>query len=212
MNDRYFFGGKKSMKFIAGTLLSVCLILLNSCDDGRTAISDITTQVGTHVAETQTASVWTATPVIATSTPIPNNDQIITILNNNIRSKDKLAELVEAKYHVGKLDFKQIGNSSVYSIMRIEVVCESMTRHTCILERGFVILIHGFESAFKDDDQRDTLTSQIPKTIQDLDVCVERDHAEILGCISLGWNDVKSYASGNLSPEQLYHEIHIIRQ
>jgi len=91
--------------------------------------------------------------------------------------------------------------------MRIYVVCESMIRRTCTPERGFVILMHAFESAYGKDKQREIITSQVPQTIQNLDVIIELAHSGSIGTFSVGWNNVKSYASGNLSPEQLDHGI-----
>ena len=195
------------MKYLTGALFCICIFLMNSCLDGFIPVTGISTEVGTHVAETQTASMGTATPITPTATPIPNEVQIINILNNNIRNVDELAELVEAEYYVARVDFIKSGNPNVFTIMRINIVCESITLRTCTPERGFVILMHGFEGAFKKDNQRNTLSSQVPQTIQTLEVIVELAHAGSLGSFTIGWNNVKAFAGGNLSPEQLDHEI-----
>ena len=195
------------MKYLTGALVSVCLFFLNSCGNGYIPVTGINEGIGTQVAQTQTASVWTATPITPSPTPIPNKVQIINILNNNIRNADKLAELVEAEYYVARIDFISSGNPNNFIIMRINVVCESIIHRTCTPERGFVILMHGFESAYKKDNQRDVISSQVPQTIQTLEVIVEYAHAGSIGSFTIGWNNVKAFAGGNLSPEQLDHEI-----
>ena len=195
------------MKYLAGTLIFVCLILLNACGGNYIPITGITDGVGTQVAQTQTASVWTPTPITPSPTTIPNEVQIINILNNNIRNTDELAELVEAEYYVARIDLIRSGNPNYFIAMRIYVVCESMLRRTCTPERGFVVLMHAFESAFKKDNQRDAISSQVPQTIQNLDVIIELAHSGQIGTFSVGWNNVKAFAGGNLSPEQLDHEI-----
>ena len=196
------------MKPLTGALLFLCLFLLVSCDDVIIPnTGGISSDVGTQVAETQTANIWTATPITPTATPIPNEVQIINILNNNIRNVDKLAELVEAEYYVANVVFINSGNPNVFTNMRIHIVCESISLRTCTPERGFVLLMHGFESAFQKDNQRNTISSQVPQTIQTLEVVVELAHAGSIGSFTIGWNNVKAFASGDLSPEQLDHEI-----
>jgi predicted small lipoprotein YifL len=158
----------------------------------------------TALVNTMTAESWTITP---SPTPVPSEVEIINVLNSNIRNVDKLAELVEAEYYVAKLDFLKSGNSKNYTTMRITIVCEGMIRRTCTPERGFVLLMHGFERAYGKDKQRTTISSQVPKTIQNLEVIVELAHAGSIGSFTVGWKNVESFASGELSPEQLDHEI-----
>ena len=195
------------MRYLKGALFFVCLILLNACGDSLIPITGINDEVGTQVAQTQTAGAWTATPITPSPTPVPNKSQIVNILNDNIRNTDKLAELVEAEYYVAKVDFGASGNPNYYTTMHINVVCESMLQRTCTPERGFVILMHGFEGAYGKDKQRDVISSQVPQTIQTLEVIVELAHAGSIGRFTVGWNNVKAFAGGNLSPEQLDHEI-----
>ena len=195
------------MRYLKGTFFFVCLILLNACGDSLIPITGINDEVGTQVAQTQTASAWTATPITPSPTNVPDKAKIVNILNDNIRNEDKLAELVEAEYYVAKVDFIASGNPNYYTTMRIEVICESLLQRTCTAERGFVILMHGFESAYGKDKQRDVISSQVPQTIQTLDVIVELAHAGSIGKFTVGWNNVKAFARGNLSPEQFDHEI-----
>ena len=182
-------------------LILFCLVIISSCGPQATEFTDADK---TALVNTMTAESWTITP---NPTLVPNTVQIINILNNNIRNIDKLAELVEAEYYVAKLDFIKSGNPNNYTIMRVNIVCESITRRTCTPERGFVTLMHGFEGAFKKDNQRNAITSQVPQTIQTLDVIVELAHAGSIGSFTIGWGNVKAFADGNLSPEQLDHEI-----
>jgi hypothetical protein len=67
--------------------------------------------------------------------------------------------------------------------------------------------MHGFESAYGKDKQREVISSQVPQTIQTLEVIVEYAHAGSIGSFTVGWNNVRAFAGGNLSPEQLDHEI-----
>jgi len=195
------------MKYLKGAFFFVCLILLNACGDSLIPSAVINDEVDTQVAQTQTASAWTATPITPSPTPVPNKAKIVNILNDNIRNADKLAELVEAEYYVAKVEFIASGNPNYYTTMRIEVICESLLQRTCTPERGFVILMNGFKSVYGNDKQRDDFSPQVPQTIQTLDVIVELAHAGSIGKFTVGWNNVKAFARGNLSPEQLDHEI-----
>ena len=196
------------MKHLTGALFSFGLVLLISCSGEIIPnTGGISPDVGTNVAQTQTASIWTATPTIPTATPVPKEAEIINVLNGHIRNVDKLAELIEAEYFVASLDFIISGNPNIYSIMRINIVCESMTRRTCTPERGFVLLMHSFEAAYGKDKQRAVISSQVPETIQTLQVTVELAHAESIGSFVVSWDNVKAFASGDLTPEQLDHEI-----
>jgi hypothetical protein len=192
------------MKQLAGALIFVCLLLLISCSDGYIPNTGISPEVGTQVAETQTASIWTITP---SPTPIPIEAEIINVLNEHIKNYDSLAELIEAEYYIARLEFIKSGDGKVITTMRITIVCKSMTRRTCTPERAFVLLMNAFRVAHGREKQWAIISSKIPETVGTMELQVELAHAESIGMFIVGWKNVVSYASENLTAEQLDHEI-----
>jgi len=191
------------MKHLISVFLFVCLFLLISCSD--TIIPNtggISPEVGTQVAQTQTASIWTITPSL---TPVPLEAEIIDILNGHIKHYDSLAELVEAEYYIARLDF--IRGGDVITSMRITIVCKSMTRRTCTPERAFVLLMNAFTVAHGKEKQWAVISNKVPGTVVTMELQAELAHAESIGIFIVGWKNVVSYASGNLTAEQLDHEI-----
>ena len=163
----------------------------------------ISPAVGTQIAETQTASIWTITP---SPTPIPIEAEIINVLNQHIKNYDSLAELIEAEYYIARLDFIS-GDGKVITTMRITIVCKSMARRTCTPERAFVLLMNAFRVAHGKEKQWEIISSKIPETVGTMELQVELAHAESIGMFIVGWKNVVSYASENLTAEQLDHEI-----
>lgn len=194
------------MKYLMGGLLVVCLILLNSCGNGGIIpnTGEISPEVGTQVAQTQTASIWTITPSL---TPVPLEAEIIKILNQHIKNYDSLAELVEAEYYIARLDFIKGGDGKVITTMRITIVCKSMTRRTCTPERAFVLLMNAFKVAHGREKQWAIISSKVPETVGTMELHVELAHAESIGMFVVGWKNVVSYASESFTAEQLDHEI-----
>jgi len=191
------------MKYLTSALFFICLIILNSCSDAIIPnTGGISPEVGTLVAETQTASIWTITP---SPTPIPLEAEIIDILNEHIKHYDSLAELVEAEYYIARLDF--IRGGDVITSMRITIVCKSMTRRTCTPERAFVLLMNAFTVAHGKEKQWAVISSRVPGTVVTMELQAELAHAESIGMFIVGWKNVVSYASGNLTAEQFDHEI-----
>ena len=193
------------MKALIAVLLCVCLFLLTSCGNAIVPITGgIPPEVGTQVAQTQTATVWTLTPSL---TPVPLEAEIINILNQYIKNYDSLAELIEAEYYIARLDFVKSTDGKVIITMHITIICKSMTPRTCTPERAFVLLMNAFRAAYEKEKQWAIISSEVPETVVNMEMQLELAHAEPIGMFIVGWKNVVSYASESLTAEQLDHEI-----
>jgi hypothetical protein len=192
------------MKHLTGALFFVCLILLVSC--GEVTIPDtgeISLEVGTNVAETQTASVWTATPITPTSTPIPDQVKIIEALNNFIKGHNPLDEAIDAKFYVTEVAFEETNNPSVKTGLWITVECEYLYHSSCTAERAFVVVME----ALQHENTRNKIVKQIPTTVHTLKVFA-LDRMYLIGIIEIPWSDAIAFAEGKLLPEQLTGRIY----
>lgn len=154
--------------------------------------------VGTFVAQTQTATMWTATPVTPSPTPIPNEAVIVTELNGVLRGADPLGEALDAKFYVTDIGFDTNGNPPITNTIRIHVECEWVLKPSCTAERAFVVLLHAFEK----DGVRKKIVEQIPSTIEIMRVRVF-DHMVQIGMLEIPWQVLLEFANGDITGDQL---------
>jgi hypothetical protein len=186
------------MKHLTGALFFFCLILLISCSGDIIPDTGISPDVGTKVAETQTASMWTATPTTPTATPVPDQVKIIESLNNFIRGHNPLSEAIDAKFYVTDVTFEETINPPVKTSLWITVECEYLYHSSCTAERAFVVVLE----ALQHEKTRNKLMEQVPSTVRNLKVfALERMH--LIGVIDIPWSDAIAFAEGRLLPEQL---------
>ena len=95
-------------------------IVLAACEgDGS-----VSSSLGTKVAQTQTATMWTPAPVTPTPTHIPNTSVIVNALNDVLRGGDALGETLDAKFYVRDVEFDPSGDTAVKNKIKISVECD----------------------------------------------------------------------------------------
>lgn len=177
------------MKRVLFVFPIVLFILLNACAGDVTVIAP---PVGTAVAETQTASIWTPT---ISPTPDPNESKIVEWLNAELSNADSLEQTIDARYQVVDVSFPAI--NGLASVIRVDVRCEcAMNGQCCMPERMFVVTIGSFKK------RADKILEQVPGTVNELKV-VCYDHVTQVGVMSASWMDVKSYFLEQLNGYQL---------
>jgi len=173
----------------------VLFIFLNACGISSNPVSP---DVGTFVAQTQTATMWTATPVLPSPTLIPKESVIVDTLNSALRGVDPLDEAIDAKFFISDLGFDTGGNPPVIVKMRIHIECEWILHPTCTPERGFVNFMHVFEMK----DVRKKIIEQIPATVESVQI-ESYDHMVQIGSLSIGWQDMMAFVDGDITGDQL---------
>jgi len=191
------------MKYLTGGLLVVCVILLNSCGDVIIPVTGISTEIGTHVAETQTATMWTATPVTPTSTPVPDPKKIIEIFNSFIRGHNPLGEAIDAKFYVTEVTFEESVNPAAKTVLWITIECEYLQHSSCTAERALVEILETLQH----EKTRNKILEQVPATVRTLKVSA-LDRMQLIGIINIPWPDAIAFAEGRLLPEQLIGRIY----
>lgn len=177
-------------------MVPMCLfVFLSACGDVTVTVSD---EVGTAVAQTQTATMWTPTPVTPSATPVPNPLVILDALNGALRGADRLGEAMDAKLYVTDVGFDANGNPPLTITLRISVECEWVMHPSCTTERAFVEVIHALEK----EGIRKKIVEHMPASIEFIQV-VAFDHFNQSGTLIVRWQDVLSYVEGKISPEQL---------
>jgi hypothetical protein len=152
----------------------------------------------TYVAQTQTATAWTPTPVTPTATAVPNQVTIVNVLNDALRGADPLGEALDARFSVTDIGFDMSGNPSVTNKIRISIDCEWVYKSSCSVERTFVVLLH----ALKKDGIRKKINEQLPETIAILQI-VAFDRMQPIGRMEILWRDLLSFAENEITGEQL---------
>jgi hypothetical protein len=192
------------MKYLMGGLLVVCVILLNSCGDVMIPVSGgISTEIGTHVAETQTATMWTATPVTPTFTPAPNPKKIIENLNKFLKGHNPLGQAIDAKFYVTEVTFEESVNPVAKTGLWITVECEYLYHSSCTAERALVVVLE----ALQQEETRKKILKQVPTTVRTFKV-IALDRMQLIGIIDMSWADAIAFAEGKLLPEQLIGRIY----
>ncbi len=152
----------------------------------------------TSAVESLTATMWTATPVTPSATPVPNPLVILDALNGALRGVDPLGEVMDAKFYVADVGFDANGNPPLIITLRISVECEWIMHPSCTTERAFVEVVHVFEK----EGVRKKIVAHMPASIEFIQV-VAFDHFNQNGTLIVRWQDVLAYIEGKLSPEQL---------
>lgn len=183
------------MKRFLAIIPIILFILLAAC-----GVSDdqVVPSVGTSVAETQTAVMWTATPITPSPTPVPHEAVIVDTFNSVMRGADPLQEAIDAKFFITDIGFDAGGNPLVLITMRIDVECEWVLKPSCTTERAFVVLMHAFEK----ENVRKKIIEQVPVTIEYVQV-IALDHMSQIGLIEVRWQDVLAFITGGITGDQL---------
>jgi hypothetical protein len=167
------------------------LFLVNSCVLADTP-SGVPNDMGTAVANTQTATVWTVAP---TQTFNPNISFMVNWLNVRLMSPtNALASTLDAKYSVTEITVR---NHSPMTY-RIDVTCICMNEaDCCIPERTFVVILESLKTNTSEP------FSRIPPDVsQVMVVCFNQRNTQI-GAISVSWQSVREYLLGNLTGYEL---------
>ncbi|MGB7875720.1 MAG: hypothetical protein WBL25_15165 [Anaerolineales bacterium] len=192
------------MKKFAAWVIFVTLILLNACGNVAIITDDIPPEVGTHVAETQTAAMWTPTPTKPSATPVPDFVKIINALNGFIKNHDPLGEAVDARFYITDLGFYETGSPLTKTTLWVIVECEYIQHSSCTTERAFVLVM----AAFRNEKTWKAINEFIPSTLINLQV-IARNHRQYIGTANLSWNDVVNYVNNKITHEQLGNRISI---
>lgn len=180
------------MKRLLPFIPVLLLLLVNSCVQADPLDS---TGTATAIANTIYAAIWTATP---TPTFNPAISAMVSWLNMDLVTTNALGATIDADYHVNKISFQNIPNSSAL-IFRVNVGCTCMnTDNCCIPERTFVVIVESMKK------NRDTNLVQVPSEVSRmLVVCSDQKTKSQIGAISASWQDVQSYIWGTLDGHQL---------
>jgi len=152
----------------------------------------------TFVVQTQTAAMWTPTPITPSPTNVPKQAVIVDALNGAIRGADPLMEALDAKFYVTDIGFDMNGNPPATTTLRFNMECEWVLERSCTVERAFVVLMHAFER----EGVRNKVKEQIPVTIEIVRITAF-DHMSPIGTILVQWTDVMAFANGNITGDQL---------
>lgn len=183
------------MKRLLAIIPVSLFFLINACDVNPPTVSPDT---WTLVALTQTATMWTPTPITPSPTSQPNQVIIVDALNSALRGADPLGEAIDAKFHVADVGFDANGNPPILVTLRVHVECEWIIRSSCTTERAFVVLIHALENK----DVRKKVIEQIPTTIEFVQIEAFERMTRI-GSLAIRWQDVLSYTKGDINGDQL---------
>lgn len=157
------------------------LILLNACADA--SASAIAPDIGTKVAQTQTATMWTPT---ITSTPDPNEPKIVEWLNEELAAADPLERTLDANYLARNASFVPASSSSS-TIFRVDIRCEcAINTQCCIPERMFVVTMGAMKR------RAEKIIEQVPSNVSEVRV-VCYDHGIQIAVMAAWWVDVKGY-------------------
>jgi hypothetical protein len=172
----------------------VLFIILAACGSDNTVNPD----VGTMVAQTQTAKMVTATP---TTTHVPSQAAIVNALNGALRGADPLEEGFDARFNIIDIVFEVNGNPPFTDKIIIHIECEYVYKQTCTAERSFVVLMHVFQK----EGVRNKVIEQIPETIKTVQVKVfdNRNNRSQIGVVEALWQDVLAYGKGEITGDQL---------
>ena len=184
------------MKRLLAVIPLILFIFINACTGNDPSV--VPPDVGTAVALTQTAGMWTPTPITPSPTSSPNQAVIVDALNSALRGADPLGEALDAEFHVADVDFISNGYPPVLFTLRVRVECEWVIKSSCTPERAFVVLMHAFENK----DVRKKVVEQIPTTIEFVQVDAF-DHMTQIGSLAIGWQNMLLYVRGEITGDQL---------
>lgn len=178
-------------RFFVTLPVLLLFIFFSACDVGETPIPD---DLGTAVALTQTAVMWTPT---VTSTPDPNEPKIIEWLNEYFTSSDALQQTFDVKFRALDVMFPLLPENKPPTTFRVDVHCEcANNRPCCTPERAFVVTMWAMR------ERRDKISEQVPDSITELQV-VSFDHSNQIGMVIASWQDVEDYITDKINGYQL---------
>lgn len=166
------------------------LILLNACASPAAAISP---EVGTHVAHTQTATMWTPT---LTPIPNPSTSKIVEWLNESFAARDGLEQSLDAKYQARDAFFPGAPTTPP-TVFRMDIRCDcSSGTQCCVPERMFVLTMLALKS------RADKILEQVPDSVNEVKVvCFNHDiQGEVLAA---SWPNVRAYLLDQINGTQL---------
>ena len=156
-------------------------IFLNACANSTAAA--ISPDVGTKVAQTQTAAIWTPT---ITPIPDPNEAKIVEWLNEGLLARDPLERSLDAIYQVRDVVFPGVPSSPPV-VFRVDIRCDcAFSAQCCVPERMFVLTMWAMKN------HADKILNQIPNSVFEVKVvCFNREvQIEVLAA---NWSDVRDY-------------------
>jgi len=166
------------------------LALLNACG---TVSPTVPGDIGTAVAQTQTAAVWTPT---ISPTVDPNEQKIVEWLNAELSAADSLEQTLDARYQAVDVSFPIAANGSTI-LFRVDVRCECASYTACCMpERTFVVTMWAMKK------RQEKILEQMPGNLSELKV-VCFDRLNYVGVMSAWWPDVRSYMLDQINGSQL---------
>jgi len=177
------------MKRLLPFIPVIFLFLFNSCTGADSGIPE---DVGTAVANTQTAVMWTPT---LTPTLDPNEPKILEWLNAGLPS-DELEVTLDTKYQVVDVTFPFVPGSSS-NVFRVDIRCQcAIGNQCCVPERMFVVTMWAMKA------RADKIIEQVPgSTSQVKVICF--DHVVLIGVMAASWADVRGYLREDINGYQL---------
>lgn len=168
------------MKRVVVVVAFILLAFLYAC--GPLLNTPIPPAIGTAVAQTQTASMWTPT---LTPTLSPDMNKIKQLINEGFQTDD-LEMTLDARYKVNDAWFPYLSNSSS-QIFHLDIHCEcAINSHCCTPERTFVVTINAMKNHAED------IIAQVPENIIRVDV-VCHNSSGAMGSMGAAWSDVKRF-------------------
>ncbi|MEW6406455.1 MAG: hypothetical protein AB1649_32115 [Chloroflexota bacterium] len=162
-------------------------------------VGEINPPILTAVAQTQTAMLWTPTPVTPSATPEPDTANIVDVLNNAMIGVDPLAETIVARFSVIDVQVITEPTTSLSETLRIHIDCEWIYSDGCTLEESFVALI---KALTRNEKTIEKITENVPQTVHTLQV-VAFDRMMEEGMVVANWQDVLDYIDGRINGNQL---------
>lgn len=168
----------------------ILLTFLYAC--GPSLGAPIPPMIGTAVAHTQTATMWTPT---LTPTLSPDMTRIKQLINEGFRT-DELEMTLDARYTVNDAWFPYLSNSSS-RIFHLDIHCEcAINSHCCTPERTFVVTMNAMKNHAED------IIAQVPENIVRVDVTCHNSSGTI-GAMGASWTEVKRYLLEEISGNEL---------
>lgn len=149
--------------------------------------------IGTAVAQTQTAVMWTPT-----ITPIPNPDEqmLVQWLNEVLTAADPLEQALDASSQVEDIAFPPITDTaSLRLVVRVRCTC-ARDLDCCSLERMFVLTINAMKK------KAGKVLDQVPPNVAEVWI-VCHNHGTEIGVMNAWWGDVKDYLLDNINANML---------
>ena len=138
--------------------------------------------IGTAVAQTQTASMWTAS---VTPTIVPDVSKILGMLNTSFPADD-LQTTLDVRYIAVNAWF-QSSSDNLSTAFCVEIRCEcAVNSHCCTPERLFVITMNAMRDHAKE------IIPQMPYNIKRVDVVCNTCEGST-DVMQASWSDVKAY-------------------